>query len=219
MTNINKVDMNFRNIQINTLQPLHGAHAHQSIHTLFPVKFSYNFHHMMRKLNQPRSHSLKVPHSDVESNFKSIDAAANRFTANVPFISNKKMTLVSKYQYDNGEYETDRVGKYDMKKFANVSPEGQKVYKTTIFRNGQYVQKRSEDLKMQRTLLEQDEMMRKEMINCNSNKKVVRKVINPSKSFYKELTMRKNEVVNKYFKDENTQINFNKKSLRVSIAS
>ena len=213
MTNINKVDMNFRNIQINTLQPLHGAHAHQSIHTLFPVKFSYNFHHMMRKLNQPRSHSLKVPHSDVESNFKSIDAAANRFTANVPFISNKKMTLVSKYQYDNGEYETDRVGKYDMKKFANVSPEGQKVYKTTIFRNGQYVQKRSEDLKMQRTLLEQDEMMRKEMINCNSNKKVVRKVINPSKSFYKELTMRKNEVVNKYFKDENTQINFNKKSI------
>ena len=135
MTNINKVDMNFRNIQINTLQPLHGAHAHQSIHTLFPVKFSYNFHHMMRKLNQPRSHSLKVPHSDVESNFKSIDAAANRFTANVPFISNKKMTLVSKYQYDNGEYETDRVGKYDMKKFANVSPEGQKVYKTTRWRS------------------------------------------------------------------------------------
>lgn len=215
MTNINKVDMHFRNIQINTLQPLHAAQPHQSVHTLFPVKFSYNFHHMIRKLTKGkklRSHSLKTPH-DVESNFKSVDASSNRFTANVPFISNKKMTLVEKYQYDNGEYETDRVGKYNMKKFANVCPEGHKVYKTTIFRNNQYVSKRSEELKEHRTLIEQDEMMRREMINSNSRKEIVRKLITPSQSFYKELTMRKNEVVNKYFKDENTQINFNKKSI------
>ena len=202
----------------------------QSVHSMFPVKLSYNFNHFLRKLNKNnqtrfiRSQSQgnsttnkAIEKKIVESNFKSIKASANRFTENVPYIKNKKMALFDKYTYDNDNYKTDRVGKYDMKKFNSLSPDKTTLFKTTVFRNNNFVnkklQKDSFDCKNLYYTLMDDNKYQQEQLYATQNEDMKNiKKIQPSNSFYRELNLKKNEIVDKYFKDKNIQINSMKKN-------
>lgn len=197
----------------------------QSVHSMFPVKLSYNFNHFLRKLNKNNQARFIRSQSQgnsgirktnekkiVESNFKSIKASANRFTENVSYIKNKKMALFDKYKYDNNNYKTDRVGKYDMKKFNSISPEKTTLFKTTVFRNNNFVNKKDtfDGKNLYYTLVE-DYKQEQSYPPQNESLKNIKK-IKPSSSFYRDLNLKKNEIIDKYFKDEKIQINPMKKT-------
>lgn len=79
---------------------------------------------------------------ELESNFKDQDSSANIYTQEHSYIHNKKMAIFDKYAYDNNKYKPDRVGIHSMNKFSKKFDKKGKngtLYKTTFFRNNQYI--------------------------------------------------------------------------------
>lgn len=153
----------------------------------------------------------------MESNFKSVSPTANKYTQSLPFIKNKEMTLLEKYVYENDKYQPDRVKIHNMKKINPIKNKSSILYKTTVFRNNQYIMSKNEKINDE---IDYEKLLNKkkyinhfyvELEEEKQKKKEMNKY-KPSNSLYKELTLKKNEIFSKYFQNNGKPKNLYKNS-------
>ena len=176
-----------------------------------PYDFKYFCHPRKRNLFSKGEPTIgKEP--NVESNFKPVSKEANYFTRNIPYIKNKDIKIFRRYEYDNYDYKVDRTKQYDMKKINPIQPKHSTLYKTTVFRGNKFIidSKKYEEKKSPVNLLEEYMLQLEEENKAKydtpsvNNKMQKRKPYVAGDSLYKELTLKKNELLSQ-FSNRNTK--------------
>ena len=176
-----------------------------------PYTFKYFCKQRKKKL-YPESEPAIGKEPNVESNFKPVSKEANYFTRNIPYIKNKDIKIFRRYEYDNYDYKVDRTKQYDMKKINPIQPKHSTLYKTTVFRGNKFIidSKKYEEKKSPVNLLEEyiqqleEENKAKYDTPSVNNKMQKRKPYVAGDSLYKELTLKKNELLSQ-FSNRNTK--------------
>ena len=169
-----------------------------------PYTFKYFCKQRKKKL-YPESEPAIGKEPNVESNFKPVSKDANYFTKNIPYIKNKDIKLFRRYEYDNYKYKVDRTKLYDMKKLKPIQSKNSTLYKTTLFRGNKFtidsMRKQYEEKKSPVSLLEDFYERIDEEHSPTYQKPSVNYQMQKSKpyvagdSLYKELTLKKNELI------------------------
>ncbi len=175
---------------------------------IFPNTSPYTFKYFckQRKKNLfPQSEPAIGKEPNIESNFKPVSKDANYFTKNIPYIKNKDIKLFRRYEYDNYKYKVDRTKLYDMKKLKPIQSKNSTLYKTTLFRGNKFIidamRKNYEEKKSPVSLLEDFYDKIEEEHSPTYQKPSVNNLMQKSKpyvasdSLYKELTLKKNELL------------------------
>ena len=169
-----------------------------------PYTFKYFCKQRKGKL-YPESEPAIGKDPNVESNFKPVSKDANYFTKNIPYIKNKDIKIFRRYEYDNYKYKVDRTKLYDMKKLKPIQSKNSTLYKTTLFRGNKFIidsmKKHYEEKKSPVSLLEDfydkiDEENAPTYQQPSVNYQIQKsKPYVASESLYKELTLKKNELL------------------------
>ena len=114
-------------------------YEHQQIPRTSPYNFKYFCNTANKKsINQALSNKNKKKENKVlESNFIKLSKEANIYTSNADYITNKKMLLFDKYDFDNNKYKPNRAKIFDMTSIPKSKNQTSNIlYKTTKFRGG-----------------------------------------------------------------------------------
>ena len=197
---------------------------HQKIPRTSPYNFKYFCNTANKKsINQALSNkSHKTENKVLESNFIKISKDANIYTSNATYITNKKMLLFDKYDFENNKYKPNRAKLFDMTAIPKSKNQiGNTLYKTTKFRGGKMFffdnktapkildEISDNDLNNKKPLylrdLQKHETKMEEKMN--EKQKIIKYVDNsfqkhkrypPSNSLYKELMNKKNEIYDNF---------------------
>jgi hypothetical protein len=197
---------------------------HQKIPRTSPYNFKYFCNTANKKsINQALSNkSQKTENKVLESNFIKISKDANIYTSNATYITNKKMLLFDKYDFENNKYKPNRAKLFDMTAIPKSKNQiGNTLYKTTKFRGGKMFffdnktapkildEISDNDLNNKKPLylrdLQRHETKMEEKMN--EKQKIIKYVDNsfqkhkrypPSNSLYKELMNKKNEIYDNF---------------------
>ena len=197
---------------------------HQKIPRTSPYNFKYFCNTANKKsINQALSNkSHKTENKVLESNFIKISKDANIYTSNATYITNKKMLLFDKYDFENNKYKPNRAKLFDMTAIPKSKNQiGNTLYKTTKFRGGKMFffdnktapkildEISDNDLNNKKPLylrdLQRHETKMEEKMN--EKQKIIKYVDNsfqkhkrypPSNSLYKELMNKKNEIYDNF---------------------
>ena len=196
-----------------------------------PYNFKY-FSNIANKksINQALSNkNNKNDNKELESNFIKLSKEANIYTSNAEYISNQKMLLFDKYDFENNKYKPNRAKLFDMTsipKRKNLMTNT--LYKTTKFRGGRmYLFDNKSKPKILDNIIKED-LKEKKYINKKplylqdiekyeiKKDKIIRKkdkqtqyIDNtfqkhkrhpPSNTLYKELMTKKNEIYDNFMK-------------------
>ena len=170
-----------------------------------PYDFKYFCKQRKRKLFSQGEPTIGKQQPNVESNFKPVSKDANYFTKNIPYIKNKDIKLFRRYEYDNYNYKVDRTKIYDMKQLKPIQPKNSTLYKTTVFRGNKFIidskKKAYENKKSPVNLLEEymqqldeENKLQYDTPSVNYNMQKSKPYV-PGDSLYKELTLKKNELI------------------------
>ena len=120
-------------------QNINNLDEEQKIPKISPYNFKYFCNTANKKsiskalsANNPNKNEKKV----IESNFIKLTKEANIYTANANYITNKKLLLFDKYNYENNNYKPNRANLFDMTSIPHSKTKNNTVYKTTKFRGG-----------------------------------------------------------------------------------
>ena len=92
---------------------------------------------LYKSVSYIKMNTLDKEKKDMESNFFRIKNDSNIYTANVGYITNKKMLIIDKNSYDNDIYKPDRLGMFDMADLtSDPRIKKSKFYKAAKFRLG-----------------------------------------------------------------------------------
>lgn len=197
---------------------------HQKIPRTSPYNFKYFCNTANKKsINQALSNkSQKTENKVLESNFIKLSKDANIYTSNATYITNKKMLLFDKYDFENNKYKPNRAKLFDMTAIPKSKNQiGNTLYKTTKFRGGKMFffdnktapkildEISDNDLNNKKPLylrdLQRHETKMEEKMN--EKQKIIKYVDNsfqkhkrypPSNSLYKELMNKKNEIYDNF---------------------
>ena len=197
---------------------------HQKIPRTSPYNFKYFCNTANKKsINQALSNkSQKTENKVLESNFIKLSKDANIYTSNATYITNKKMLLFDKYDFENNKYKPNRAKLFDMTAIPKSKNQiGNTLYKTTKFRGGKMFffdnktapkildEISDNDLNNKKPLylrdLQKHETKMEEKMN--EKQKIIKYVDNsfqkhkrypPSNSLYKELMNKKNEIYDNF---------------------
>ena len=111
----------------------------QHISRTNPYNYKYFCNTANKKsINQALSNK-KIPKENkvLESNFIKLSKEANIYTSNAEYITNKKMLLFDKYNFENNKYKPNRAKLFDMTSIPKSKNQmANTLYKTTKFRGG-----------------------------------------------------------------------------------
>ena len=212
-----------------------------------PKTSPYNFKYFCNTANKKgfsralsMNNSIKSKNPEMESNFIKLSKEANIYTANAQYITNKKLLLFNKYNYENNKYKPNRANLFDMTSIPHIKNKNNTVYKTTKFRGGRMFFFDNSKRTTPKGKEDENQSNSKNIINIskkplylqelekfelktqndfyikNSIKKYVdnsfqtRKRHPPSNSLYKELVSKKNEIYDNFV---NNKINDNNDNL------
>ena len=197
---------------------------HQKIPRTSPYNFKYFCNTANKKsINQALSNkSQKTENKVLESNFIKLSKDANIYTSNATYITNKKMLLFDKYDFENNKYKPNRAKLFDMTAIPKSKNQiGNTLYKTTKFRGGKmfffdnktapkildeisdndlYNKKPLylRDLQRHETKMEEKMNEKQKIIKYVDNSFQKHKRYPPSNSLYKELMNKKNEIYDNF---------------------
>ena len=197
---------------------------HQKIPRTSPYNFKYFCNTANKKsINQALSNkSQKTENKVLESNFIKLSKDANIYTSNATYITNKKMLLFDKYDFENNKYKPNRAKLFDMTAIPKSKNQiGNTLYKTTKFRGGKMfffdnktapkiLDEISEndlnnkkplylrDLQRHETKMEEKMNEKQKIIKYVDNSFQKHKRYPPSNSLYKELMNKKNEIYDNF---------------------
>ncbi len=200
-----------------------------------PKTSPYNFKYFCNTANKKgfsralsTNNTIKGTDKDMESNFIKLTKDANIYTANANYITNKKLLLFNKYNYENNEYKPNRANLFDMTSIPHTKNKNHTVYKTTKFRGGRMFffdgtkqstpkGEKSENTSNNKNIINinkkplylkelekielktQNDFYAKNTINKYvDNSFQTRKRHPPSNSLYKELVSKKNEIYDNF---------------------
>ena len=208
--------------------------VHQKIPRTSPYNFKYFCNTANKKsINQALSNkNQKTENKVLESNFIKLSKDANIYTSNAAYITNKKMLLFDKYDFENNKYKPNRAKLFDMTAIPKSKNQvGSTLYKTTKFRGGKmffFDNKTApkildeisdndlnnkkplylRDLQKHETKMEEKMNKKQKIIKYVDNSFQKHKRYPPSNSLYKELMNKKNEIYDNFMKRlENGQDN------------
>ena len=102
-----------------------------------PYNFKYFCNTANKKsINQALSDKNKTEKKELESNFIKLSKEANMYTSNAEYITNKKLLLFNKYNFENNKYIPNRAKLFDMTSIPKIKTKINILYKTTKFRGG-----------------------------------------------------------------------------------
>ena len=209
-------------------------YEHQQIPRTSPYNFKYFCNTANKKsINQALSNKKKNKENKVlESNFIKLSKEANIYTSNAEYITNKKMLLFDKYDFENNKYKPNRAKIFDMTAIPKTkNPNANILYKTTKFRGGRmffFDNKKAPKILDEindnesnnkkplylRDLQKHEKNMSEKINNKQKPIKYVdytfqrHKRYPPSNSLYKELMNKKNEIYDNFLQSiENGQDN------------
>ena len=197
---------------------------HQKIPRTSPYNFKYFCNTANKKsINQALSNkSQKTENKVLESNFIKLSKDANIYTSNATYITNKKMLLFDKYDFENNKYKPNRAKLFDMTAIPKSKNQiGNTLYKTTKFRGGKmffFDNKTApkildeisdndlnnkkplylRDLQKHETKMEEKMNEKQKIIKYVNNSFQKHKRYPPSNSLYKELMNKKNEIYDNF---------------------
>ena len=197
---------------------------HQKIPRTSPYNFKYFCNTANKKsINQALSNkSQKTENKVLESNFIKLSKDANIYTSNATYITNKKMLLFDKYDFENNKYKPNRAKLFDMTAIPKSKNQiGNTLYKTTKFRGGKmffFDNKTApkildeisdndpnnkkplylRDLQRHETKMEEKMNEKQKIIKYVDNSFQKHKRYPPSNSLYKELMNKKNEIYDNF---------------------
>ena len=197
---------------------------HQKIPRTSPYNFKYFCNTANKKsINQALSNkSQKTENKVLESNFIKLSKDANIYTSNATYITNKKMLLFDKYDFENNKYKPNRAKLFDMTAIPKSKNQiGNTLYKTTKFRGGKMFffdnktapkildEISDNDLNNKKPLYLRDLQRHETKMaeKMNEKQKIIKYVDNsfqkhkrypPSNSLYKELMNKKNEIYDNF---------------------
>ena len=195
-----------------------------------PRTSPYNFKYFCNSANKKSinqaisSKHLHIENKELESNFIKLSKEANIYTSNAEYITNKKMLLFDKYDFENNKYKPNRAKLFDMTaipKIKNIVCNT--LYKTTKFRGGKmffypndsrpkildHIIQEDNDIKKKKPLYlidieKSQEKMNEKILKKDHSVKYVDNTFQkhkrhpPSNSLYKELMNKKNEIYDNY---------------------
>ena len=195
-----------------------------------PRTSPYNFKYFCNTANKKSinqaisSKHLHIENKELESNFIKLSKEANIYTSNAEYITNKKMLLFDKYDFENNKYKPNRAKLFDMTaipKIKNIVCNT--LYKTTKFRGGKmffypndsrpkildHIIQEDNDIKKKKPLYlidieKSQEKMNEKILKKEHSAKYVDNTFQkhkrhpPSNSLYKELMNKKNEIYDNY---------------------
>jgi hypothetical protein len=108
-----------------------------------PRTSPYNFKYFCNTANKKSiskalsmGNHYKGDKKELESNFMKLSKDANIYTSNAEYITNKKLLLFDKYDFENNNYKPNRANLFDMTNIPHSLSKNNTVYKTTRFRGG-----------------------------------------------------------------------------------
>ena len=102
-----------------------------------PYNFKYFCNTANKKsINQALSDKNKTEKKELESNFIKLSKEANMYTSNAEYITNKKLLLFNRYNFENNKYIPNRAKLFDMTSIPKIKTKINILYKTTKFRGG-----------------------------------------------------------------------------------
>ena len=209
-----------------------------------PRTSPYNFKYFCntankRSINQAITNktNTKTETKSLESNFIKLSKDANIYTANASYITNKKMLLFDKYDFENNKYRPNRAKLFDMTSIPKSKDISNTLYKTTKFRGGKmYFFEHNKRPKILDMIKENDineqyankkplylkdiQKSENKIIEKETQKEKQKKFVDysyqkhkrhpPSNTLYKELMNKKNEIYDNFlerFGQENYETN------------
>ena len=198
---------------------------HQQMPKTSPYNFKYFCNTANKKsINQALTNKTNqnIANKVLESNFMKLTKDANIYTSNADYITNKKMLLFDKYDFENNKYKPNRAKIFDMTSIPKSKNQVNNIlYKTTKFRGGKMfffdnktAPKIFEDIKEKNTNhkkplylidLQKHEIQKNERMK--NNQRPIKYVdynfqrykrYRPSNSLYKELMNKKNEIYDNF---------------------
>jgi len=194
-----------------------------------PRTSPYNFKYFCNTANKKSiSKALSVGNpyknekKEMESNFMKLSKDANIYTSNAEYITNKKLLLFDKYDFENNNYKPNRANLFDMTNIPHSQSKNNTVYKTTRFRGGKMFfydhnntamvndKKTNNNVLIKKKPLYMQDLEKleikteNEFYNRNKNFKYFddsfqsHKRHPPSNSLYKELMTKKNEIYDNF---------------------
>ena len=113
---------------------------HQQMPKTSPYNFKYFCNTANKKsINQALTNKTNqnIANKVLESNFMKLTKDANIYTSNADYITNKKMLLFDKYDFENNKYKPNRAKIFDMTSIPKSKNQVNNIlYKTTKFRGG-----------------------------------------------------------------------------------
>ena len=214
-------------------QKINNLEEEQKIPKISPYNFKY-FCNTANKKSISKALSADNPNKNekrvMESNFIKLTKDANIYTANANYITNKKLLLFDKYNYENNNYRPNRANLFDMTSIPHSKTKNNTVYKTTRFRGGRmffYDNKNTaliNDMKTNNNVLIKKKplyMQELEKFELKTENKYLDKIRDikfvdnsfqthkrhpPSNSLYKELMTKKNEIYDNFINNKISEV-------------
>lgn len=198
-----------------------------------PYDFKY-FCNTANKKSISKALSVGNPYKnekkEMESNFMKLSKDANIYTSNAEYITNKKLLLFDKYDFENNNYKPNRANLFDMTNIPHSQSKNNTVYKTTRFRGGKMFfydnnntamvndKKTNNNVLIKKKPLYMQDLEKLEIRTENEfydrNKNIKyfddtfqsHKRHPPSNSLYKELMTKKNEIYDNFVSNKITDV-------------
>ena len=179
-----------------------------------PRTSPYTFKYFCNTANKNALHrslsnggSIQKEKTQMESNFINLSKEANIYTSNADYITNKKMLLFDKYNYEDNKYRPDRARIFNMTKIPHQKDKNSTLYKTTMFRCGK---KFGDSNKFSNFIVGKynNKVINRSQPKVQFNSKIIDNSFQPkekyvaSNSLYKELMSKKDEIYDNIIKSK-----------------